>query len=105
MDDIIIFARSNDLAFLVNHHPVFLHLDICKTIREITTKMELWFDDHLAFRVDISPFILDDNSCHSIMKERGIVILNGDNQFACSVNKAGLRSEERRVGKECRSRW
>ena len=31
--------------------------------------------------------------------------INGDRSFVIAASCAGVRSEERRVGKECRSRW
>ena len=38
-------------------------------------------------------------------KLRNVKILSGGESFVVSLSLAAERSEERRVGKECRSRW
>ena len=37
--------------------------------------------------------------------EDGWVVVRNYDQFVSNILYFGLRSEERRVGKECRSRW
>ena len=49
-----------------------------------------------------TPLFADKNSNEEVLKRLDRVI---DNKTACHVQKEKERSEERRVGKECRSRW
>ena len=49
--------------------------------------------------------VLDEENTIPVRKTAGMVFQNPDNQIIASVVEEDVRSEERRVGKECRSRW
>src|SRR2546429_883875 len=47
----------------------------------------------------------DDACCHAAGERQGLADFTFDQRVSCESDNAGHRSEERRVGKECRSRW
>ena len=44
-------------------------------------------------------------AAHAAVADAGLTMQDIDGLATCSVNASMWRSEERRVGKECRSRW
>ena len=60
------------------------------------------------FSVNIDKIVgMTDNEkkCYEELRENLKKELNGGKVLAITKNGIGARSEERRVGKECRSRW
>src|SRR5256885_9794024 len=74
--------------------------DVCSSdLQREPRRLEQWFSSKLyervlASRAGAEKFVLHD----------GPPFANGDVHIGNALNKI-LRSEERRVGKECRSRW
>ena len=74
---------------------IIAHVDHGKT-----TLVDQLLKQSGTFRANqaVAERVMDSND---IERERGITILAKN----CAVEYEGTRSEERRVGKECRSRW
>ena len=51
------------------------------------------------------PIQLNTYTKSALTKPMAVISLNSDKWFSSTPIKRDIRSEERRVGKECRSRW